>query len=80
MLWRMHMIWYLIGCVLSLLVWLYLLYDDETITIADAVITFFIVIGSWLYFIIFILVWLSTYLDTLIDTIKNWFNKIIWKK
>lgn len=74
------MIWYLIGCVLSLLVWLYLLYDDETITRADALMTFFIVIGSWLYFIIFILCNLFIYSGDLLDKIINWFNKVIWKK
>ena len=74
------MIWYLIGCALSLMVWLYLLYEDETITRADAIMTFFIVIGSWLYFIIFILCSLFIYSGDLIDKIINWFNKVIWKK
>lgn len=74
------MIWYLIGCALSLMVWLYLLYEDETITRADAIMTFFIVIGSWLYFIIFILCSLFIYSGDLLDKIINWFNKVIWKK
>ena len=74
------MIWYLIGCVVSLVVWLYLLYEDETITRADAIITFFIVIGSWLYFIIFILCGLISYFGDIFDKIKDWFNKVIWKK
>ena len=74
------MIWYLIGCALSLMVWLYLLYEDETITRADAIMTFFIVIGSWLYFIIFILCSLFIYSGDILNKIEDWFNKVIWKK
>jgi hypothetical protein len=74
------MIWYLIGCALSLMVWLYLLYEDETITRADAIITFFIIMCSWLYFILFVLAGLSVCLGNTIDKIKAWFNKVIWKK
>lgn len=74
------MIWYLIGCVLSLIVWLYLLYEDETITVADAIMTFFIIIGSWFYFIIFILCGLVIYSGDILNKIEDWFNKVIWKK
>lgn len=74
------MIWYLIGCALSLIVWLYLLYDDGTMTRADAIITFFIIMCSWLYFIIFVLVCLSDCFGSTIDKVKEWFNKVIWKK
>lgn len=74
------MIWYLIGCVLSLVAWLYLLYEDETITRMDAIITFFIVVSSWLYFIIFILCGILHYSRDILDKIMDWFNKVIWKK
>lgn len=74
------MIWYLIGCALSLMVWLYLLYEDETITRADAIMTFFIIIGSWFYFIIFILCNLVIYSGDILNKIEDWFNKVIWKK
>lgn len=74
------MIWYILGDLISICLWIWLCVSDDKITRGDLFWAIPIGLSSWFFCLLFGIVTLYYCFEDNLDKIKTWFNYIIWRR